>query len=177
MAQFKTRWWNDRWFFKNETAQKNSSWKLLCRKGVYPFDYMSDFKKFGETQLPSKEAQWFRYLWRGQRSREEGLKRIWDENDGRLSQSVSSFSLLPLKKIRKCLPGELWSRSHLVLHSSRFGLGRRSKRFSIGGKPLVEAWIVDLRWIVDQCCCWSKRDWAEASEWFQIDTKRQIINT
>lgn len=101
MAQFKTRWWNDRWFFKNETAQKNSSWKLLCRKGVYPFDYMSDFKKFGETQLPSKEAQWFRYLWRGQRSREEGLKRIWDENDGRLSQSVSSFSLLPLKKIRK----------------------------------------------------------------------------
>ena len=29
--------------------------ELLTQKGVYPYDYMNDFEKFSETQLPSKE--------------------------------------------------------------------------------------------------------------------------
>ena len=29
--------------------------KSLTQKGVYPYDYMNDFEKFSETQLPSKE--------------------------------------------------------------------------------------------------------------------------
>ena len=34
--------------------------QLLTRKGVYPYDYMSDFKKFKENQLPPKEAFYLR---------------------------------------------------------------------------------------------------------------------
>ena len=30
--------------------------KLLRRKEVYPYDYMTDFSKFAETELPPKEA-------------------------------------------------------------------------------------------------------------------------
>ena len=29
--------------------------KLIITKGVYPYEYMDDFKKFNETSLPSKE--------------------------------------------------------------------------------------------------------------------------
>ena len=28
---------------------------LLLRKGVYPYEYMDDWKKFNETSLPEKE--------------------------------------------------------------------------------------------------------------------------
>jgi len=31
-------------------------WKMLLRKGVYPYEYMSDFNKFKETCLPSRES-------------------------------------------------------------------------------------------------------------------------
>ena len=31
-------------------------YELLVRKGVYPYDYMSSWDKFAETQLPSVEA-------------------------------------------------------------------------------------------------------------------------
>jgi len=34
--------------------------QLITRKGVYPYDYMSDFKKFKENQLPPKEAFYLR---------------------------------------------------------------------------------------------------------------------
>ena len=29
--------------------------ELLCRKGVYPYEYMNDFNKFEETRLPTKD--------------------------------------------------------------------------------------------------------------------------
>ena len=39
--------------FCNEDINK---FILLLRKGVYPYDYMSDWYKFNETSLPDKEA-------------------------------------------------------------------------------------------------------------------------
>ena len=32
------------------------NFKLLLRKGVYPYEYMDSFDKFKETQLPSNES-------------------------------------------------------------------------------------------------------------------------
>ena len=29
---------------------------LICRKGVYPYDYMDIFDRFEETELPSQDA-------------------------------------------------------------------------------------------------------------------------
>ena len=33
-----------------------AQYELLVRKGIYPYEYMSSWDKFAETQLPSKEA-------------------------------------------------------------------------------------------------------------------------
>ena len=34
----------------------DEQFNLLLRKGVYPYDYMDDFSRFKETELPAKEA-------------------------------------------------------------------------------------------------------------------------
>ena len=34
-----------------------SQYKLLIRKGIYPYEYMDDWNRFKETALPPKEAQ------------------------------------------------------------------------------------------------------------------------
>ena len=34
---------------------KNEKFVLLLRKGVYPYEYIDDWKKFSEAELPSKE--------------------------------------------------------------------------------------------------------------------------
>ena len=34
----------------------NNKFILLLRKGVYPHEYMDDWKKFNETSLPVKEG-------------------------------------------------------------------------------------------------------------------------
>ena len=33
----------------------NNKFILLLRKGVYPYEYMDDWKKFNETLLPEKK--------------------------------------------------------------------------------------------------------------------------
>ena len=53
--------------------------KLLLRKGVYPYEYMDSLKKLNETQLPSKEA-FFSKLTGEDVSQEdyEHAKRVWN---------------------------------------------------------------------------------------------------
>ena len=34
----------------------DKQFRLLLRKGVYPYEYMSSWDKFAETKLPPKEA-------------------------------------------------------------------------------------------------------------------------
>ena len=40
------------WRFSNHNTKK---FILLLWKGVYPYEYMDDWKKFNETSLPKKE--------------------------------------------------------------------------------------------------------------------------
>ena len=40
--------------YTNKRFQKEK-FKLMTRKGVYPYDYMDSFEKFNETELPTKE--------------------------------------------------------------------------------------------------------------------------
>ncbi|CAH3190752.1 unnamed protein product, partial [Porites lobata] len=42
--------------FINTKREFKQHTELLTRKGVYPYDYVSNLKKFSETQLPPKEA-------------------------------------------------------------------------------------------------------------------------
>ena len=42
---------NLKWFYKEKDV-----FKLMRRKGVYPYEYMDNWEKFKETKLPAKEA-------------------------------------------------------------------------------------------------------------------------
>ena len=42
-------------FFGFEECNENQ-YKLLIKKGIYPYEYMTDWDKFKETKLPPKEA-------------------------------------------------------------------------------------------------------------------------
>ena len=42
-------------FFEFEDYNENQ-YKLLIRKGIYPYEYMDDWDKFKENKLPSKKA-------------------------------------------------------------------------------------------------------------------------
>ena len=43
-----------KYLFKEFKEFKDKDLKLLKEKGVYPYEYMNNFKKFNETELPSK---------------------------------------------------------------------------------------------------------------------------
>ena len=52
---------------------------LLTDKGVYPYDYFTDFSKFNDTQLPSKEAFYSKLTEEGIKDTEyERALKIWD---------------------------------------------------------------------------------------------------
>ena len=52
---------------------------LLTDKGVYPYDYFTDFSKFNDTQLPSKEAFYSKLTEEGIKDTEyERAFKIWD---------------------------------------------------------------------------------------------------
>ena len=44
-------------FFNTYQLTENdiNKFKLLLRKGVYPYEYMDSWKRFNETELPSKD--------------------------------------------------------------------------------------------------------------------------
>ena len=46
-------------YFKDELYSHDSvgedAFELLCRKGVYPYEYMDSFDRFNETKLPEKD--------------------------------------------------------------------------------------------------------------------------
>jgi len=45
---FKKKW--------KKLPDQDAAFKMLTRKGVYPYSYMNTFNKFQETKLPPKEA-------------------------------------------------------------------------------------------------------------------------
>ena len=44
--------------FKNTSKQfkNDEQFKLMCFKGIYPYEYINNYEKLLETQLPPKEA-------------------------------------------------------------------------------------------------------------------------
>ena len=66
-------------FFGFEEYSKNQ-YKLLIRKGIYPYEYMTNWDKFKETKLPPREAFYSKLNMAG--VREEDYKhahRVWKE--------------------------------------------------------------------------------------------------
>ena len=56
----------------------DEQFKLLLRKGVYPYEYMTSWDKFDETKLPPKEAFYSNLNMRGISNHNyEHAKRVW----------------------------------------------------------------------------------------------------
>ena len=53
--------------------------QLLLKKGVYPYEYMDSFEKFGETKLPEKEKFYSSLSGKGITDEEyERAKQVWE---------------------------------------------------------------------------------------------------
>ena len=66
-------------YFKKEWGHiDEDAFELLCRKGVYPYDYMDSWEKFNETKLPKKE-EYYNSLKKQEISDEEYdfAKEVW----------------------------------------------------------------------------------------------------
>ena len=57
-----------------------SQYKLLIRKGIYPYEYMDDWNRFKETALPPKEAFYSKLSMSGVSDQDyEHARRVWRE--------------------------------------------------------------------------------------------------
>ena len=66
-------------FFGFEDYNK-SQYKLLIRKGIYPYEYMEDWDKFKETILPPKEAFYSKLNMSGVSDQDyEHAHRVWSK--------------------------------------------------------------------------------------------------
>ena len=66
-------------FFGFEEYSENQ-YKLLIRKGIYPYQYMTDWDKFKETKLPLREAFYSKLDMAGVREEDyEHSRRVWKE--------------------------------------------------------------------------------------------------
>ena len=53
--------------------------QLLLKKGIYPYEYMDSFERFGETKLPEKERFYSSLSGKGITDEEyEHAKRVWE---------------------------------------------------------------------------------------------------
>ena len=66
-------------FFGFEEYSENQ-YKLLIRKGIYPYEYMTDWDKFKETKIPPREAFYSKFNMAGVREEDyEHANRTWKE--------------------------------------------------------------------------------------------------
>ncbi|XP_057289360.1 uncharacterized protein LOC130613020 [Hydractinia symbiolongicarpus] len=65
---------NLRWFFN-----KDDTFKLMSKKGVYPSEYMGDWQRFKEAQLPPKDAFFSNLNMKGISDYEyDHVKKVWN---------------------------------------------------------------------------------------------------
>ena len=66
-------------FFGFEGYSENQ-YKLLIKKGIYPYEYMTDWDKFKETKLPPREAFYGKLNMTGVKDKDyEHANRVWKE--------------------------------------------------------------------------------------------------
>ena len=66
-------------FFEFEEYSENQ-YKLLIKKGIYPYEYMTDWDKFKEMKLPPREAFYSKLNMSGVGNKDyEHANRVWKE--------------------------------------------------------------------------------------------------
>ena len=102
--------------------------KLLLRKGVFPYDWLDDFDKLNETQLPPKEA--FYSKLRGEDISDEDYKhakKVWETFNMKTMRDYLNLYLQSdvllladvFENFRDVCQSTLWFGSCLVLYSTQ----------------------------------------------------------
>ena len=117
-------------FFGFEEYSENQ-YKLLIRKGIYHYEYMTDWDKFKETKLPPREAFYSKLNMAGVREEDyEHARRVWKEfglkdlgeyHDLYLKTDVILLANV-LRGIQESLFKELWIGPSSLLYSSWISL-------------------------------------------------------
>ena len=64
----------------HETNTNTNQYKLLIQKGIYPYEYMTNWDKFKEMKLPLREAFYSKLNMAGVREEDyEHARRVWKE--------------------------------------------------------------------------------------------------
>ena len=107
--------------------------RLLLKKGIYPYEYMDSFERFGETELPEKDKLYSSLSDKGVTDEEYAhAQNVWStfgcQNLGDYHDlNVATDVLLPAdecENFQKCLPGEIRARPGALLQCARTKLGR-----------------------------------------------------
>ena len=105
----------------------DKQYELLMRKGIYPYEYMSSWDKFKETQLPPIEA-FYSSLNMSNVSNDDyqHAQRVWStsniNNLGEYHDLCLRTDVILPANIWRCLPRALWFRSSTFLYISWFSL-------------------------------------------------------
>ena len=87
-------------FFGFEEYSENQ-YKLLIKKGIYPYEYMTDWDKFKETKLPLREAFYSKLNMTGVGNKNyEHANRVWTQRFGRIPRSTLKNGRYPIKCLR-----------------------------------------------------------------------------
>ena len=63
----------------NKLNPEENMRRLLLKKGIYPYEYMDPFEKFGETKLPEKEKLYSSLSGKGITDEEYAhAKQVWE---------------------------------------------------------------------------------------------------
>ena len=66
--------------FSRFEEYNENQYKLLIKKGIYPYEYMTDWDKFKETKLPPREAFYSKLNMTGVKDEDyEHVNRVWKE--------------------------------------------------------------------------------------------------
>ena len=113
---------NLRQFFDDE-----EQFRLMRRKGVYPYEYVDSWEKFEETELPPKEAFYSKLNMKGISVEDyEHAKKVWSsmkkKNLGEYHDVYLKTDVLLLARrvrdVSRDVPESLCVRSRTLLHGS-----------------------------------------------------------
>ena len=85
-------------FFGFEEYNENQ-YKLLTHKGIYPYEYVTDWDKFKETKLPPRESFYSKLNMGGVGNEDyEHANRVWTQRFGRIPRSILKNGCYPISK-------------------------------------------------------------------------------
>ena len=123
----------DEFPIRNKLMPEEIKRQVLLKKGIYPYEYMDSFERFGETQLPEKEKFYSSLSGQGITDEEYAhAKQVWEtvgcRNLGDYHKPLRGLRLgavgRSVREFQKGLPGEIRAGPVALVQRARLELGR-----------------------------------------------------